>query len=142
MLTLLLLLLLQVFDDSLAGCIVTATYNTISAAAKGGRTAMATLTDRGSLVKIYKAAYDACAPQARRRSLQQAGFFSRMTDDQYTARQALFNATAAVSDCWYVEHNTVWHSMERPAAIWLLLMRDSQYMARQALFNATAAVTD
>jgi hypothetical protein len=52
---------------------------------------------RASLVKIYEAAYDACAPQARRRSLQQAGFFSRMTDDQFTARQALFNATAAVS---------------------------------------------
>jgi hypothetical protein len=48
-------------------------------------------------VKIYEAAYDACAPQARRRSLQQAGFFARMTDDQYLARQALFNATATVS---------------------------------------------
>jgi outer membrane murein-binding lipoprotein Lpp len=42
----LLLLLLQVSGDLLAGCIVTATYNTISAAAKGGRSAMATLTDR------------------------------------------------------------------------------------------------
>jgi hypothetical protein len=91
------LLLLQVSNDSLAGCIVTATYNTISAAAKGGRTAMATLTDRTSIVKIYEAAYDACAPQARRRSLQQAGFFSRMTDDQFLAQQALFNATAGVS---------------------------------------------
>jgi hypothetical protein len=48
-------------------------------------------------VKIYEAAYDACAPQARRRSLQQAGFFARMTEDQYLARQALFNATAVVS---------------------------------------------
>jgi hypothetical protein len=55
------------------------------------------LTFRASIVKIYEAAYDACAPQARRRSLQQAGFFARMTEDQYLARQALFNATAVVS---------------------------------------------
>lgn len=88
--------LCQVSNDSLANCIVSATYSVISTGAKAGKSAATALTDTNSIVKVYEAAYDNCAPQARRRSLQQAGFFSRMTEEQYTARQALFRATAQV----------------------------------------------
>jgi len=58
----------RVSSDQIAQCVVAATYKTIA----GTRNAIATLTDKTSIVSIYKSAYLHCAPPARRRSLLQA----------------------------------------------------------------------
>lgn len=58
----------RVSSDQIAQCVVAATYKTIA----GTRNAIATLTDKSSIVSIYKSAYLHCAPPSRRRSLLQA----------------------------------------------------------------------
>lgn len=101
----------QVSSDALASCVVSATYNALTAAVKDGGDSSSVLTNRDALVSLYEAAHNACQPQARRRSLlardtpatvEVQG--ASLSEAQLQARQALFAAAAMVSGLACISH--------------------------------------